>query len=177
MVCIPIYYKIRIVNKLHCSVLFVEVRLMSKFYHLWNWKKKVAEKISLLIYASLCLNAYFTTIMCCSVFKTLQRVIWKINFQAILWYWKHAYSTLEIRPKLALNSQEMSLYHWMRNFKNYTSRIKRKTTTWVFEHNTSAKQAITGISYGAPAAIRTNSVCADGVLITMVIVSSAFIKI
>ena len=46
-----------------------------------------------------------------------------------------------------------------------------------FEHNTSAKQAITGISYGAPAAIGANSVCADGVLMTVVIVSSTFIKI
>ena len=71
----------------------------------------------------------------------------------------------------------MSLYRWMRIFKNYASRIKRKTTTWVFEHNTSAKKAITGISYGAPAAIGANSVCADGVLMTMVIVSSTFIKI
>ena len=43
--------------------------------------------------------------------------------------------------------------------------------------STSAKQAITGISYGAPAAIGANSVCADGVLMTMVIVSSTFIKI
>ena len=71
----------------------------------------------------------------------------------------------------------MSLYHCMRFLENYASGIKRKTTTWGFEHNTSAKQAITGISYGAPAAIRANSVCADGVLMTMVIVSSTFIKI
>ena len=78
---------------------------------------------------------------------------------------------------LALNSQEMSLYHWIRILNNYASRIKRKTTTWVFELNTSAKKAITGISYGAPAAIGANSVCADRVLMTMVIVSSTFIKI
>ena len=53
----------------------------------------------------------------------------------------------------------------------------RLTATWGFQHNTSAKQAITGISYGAAAAIGANSVCADGVLMTMVIVSSTFIKI
>ena len=55
--------------------------------------------------------------------------------------------------------------------------LNEQTKTWGFEHNTSAKQAITGISYGAPAAIGANGVCADGVLMTMVIVSSTFIKI
>ena len=33
-------------------------------------EKKVAEKTSLLIFASLYLNAYFTSIIGCSVFKT-----------------------------------------------------------------------------------------------------------
>ena len=74
-------------------------------------------------------------------------------------------------------TRDVSIPYWMRIFKNYTSRIRRKTTTWVFQHNTSAKKTITGISYGAPAAIGANSVCADGVLMTMVIVSSTFIKI
>ena len=55
--------------------------------------------------------------------------------------------------------------------------LNEKLQLGALNSNTSAKQAITGISYGATTAIGANGVCADGVLMAMVIVSSTFIKI
>ena len=81
MVCIPMNYKIRIVNKLHCCYSY---RLGNDEQILASLKleKKIAENTSLLIYSSLYLNAFFTTIIRCSVFKT---PLWKS-------YLKHKFS-------------------------------------------------------------------------------------